>query len=299
MEAQQCFYSMNSVMYVYVDCDKQAQADDLIFQIIKTVGKFERKWSCFEKGSVVSRLNRSKDRWMLIEKDTFDLLKKSCEYSLNSKGNFSLFSGVYASVWKDAILNEKLPDDQVIKNLIGKQKNANLIFKWRLVKPNDNDLIDLGGCAKGYIAQYIKDKFENLSYLHSLFLNLGGNIITYSRDESTSDIKIINPITNQDILLEKIKNISIVTSGDYIQNFRRDGKLYHHIIDMNTGYPADSPFCSVTVIGDDSFLCDCRATDFYVRGNSAMEECNKNHIAAIFILKNGDVLASESAKKFI
>ena len=68
---------------------------------------------------------------------------------------------------------------------------------------------------------------------------------------------------------------------------------------MNTGYPAESPFCSVTVIGDDGFLCDCRATDFYVRGDEAIEECNKNNIAAIFIYKNGEVIASRTAEAII
>ena len=299
MEAQQCFYSMNSVMYAYVDCEKKSQADDLIFQIIKTVGKFEKKWNCFDKKSSVSRLNRSKNRWILMEKPTLDVLQRSYRYSLDSHGSYSLFSGVYLRVWKEAIIKEMPPDEDGIKELIEKHNNADISFRWRFVKTNDNDLIDLGGCAKGYIAQYIKTKYEKLSYLNSLFLNLGGNIITYSRDDSTSDVKIINPITNQDILLKNITNTSVVTSGDYIQNFEREGKLDHHIIDMNTGYPADSPFCSVTVIGDDSFLCDCRATDFYVRGKAAIEECNKNNIAAIFILKDGEVLTSEMAQHLI
>ena len=299
MEAHQYFCSMNSVMYVCVDCDKSSQSKDLIFQIIKTIGRFERKWNCFDKKSTISKLNRRKERWSYVEKPTLEVLKKSYEYSNESGGNYSLFSGVYAYLWKEAIINESIPPSEGIKRLMEKQKKADLSFKWRFVKPNDSNLIDLGGCAKGFIAQYIRNKYENLSYVRSIYLNLGGNILVYSKNDSTKDIKIINPVTSQDIWLKNQKNTSVVTSGDYIQNFKRYGKLYHHIIDMNTGYPAESPFCSVTVIGDDGFLCDCRATDFYVRGDEAIEECNKNNIAAIFIYKNGEVIASRTAEAII
>ena len=156
MEAHQYFCSMNSVMYVCVDCDKSSQAKDLVFQIIKTIGKFERKWNCFDKRSTISKLNRRKERWSFVEKPTLEVLKKSYEYSNESGGNYSLFSGVYAHLWKEAILSESIPSSDGIKKLMEKQKRADLSFKWRFVKPNDSNLIDLGGCAKGFIAQYIK-----------------------------------------------------------------------------------------------------------------------------------------------
>ena len=62
------------------------------------------------------------------------MLKKSYEYSNESGGNYSLFSGVYAYLWKEAIINESIPPSEGIKRLMEKQKKADLSFKWRFEK---------------------------------------------------------------------------------------------------------------------------------------------------------------------
>lgn len=41
---------------------------------------------------------------------------------------------------------------------------------------------------------------------------------------------------------------TIVTSGIYERMFKKDGRLYHHIIDSDTGYPADTDLEAVTIV---------------------------------------------------
>ena len=49
------------------------------------------------------------------------------------------------------------------------------------------------------------------------------------------------------------------TSGTYEKQFTVDGKTYHHLLDLTTGYPAETTLCSVTVLAETGL---CKATRF-------------------------------------
>lgn len=49
----------------------------------------------------------------------------------------------------------------------------------------------------------------------------------------------------------KIQNQSAVTSGVYERQLEAQGKHYHHILDPQTGYPAETDVISLTVVADD------------------------------------------------
>ena len=61
----------------------------------------------------------------------------------------------------------------------------------------------------------------------------------------------------------------MVTSGTYQRYFDSGGKKYHHIIDPQTGYPANRAYDSVTVVLNNSLEADCLATAAYVMGTDA------------------------------
>jgi thiamine biosynthesis lipoprotein len=63
----------------------------------------------------------------------------------------------------------------------------------------------------------------------------------------------------------RLRNRAIGTSSSQFQSFRHKGKLYGHIIDPRTGYPAEGVL-SATVVAASSALADGLSTAFYVLG---------------------------------
>jgi thiamine biosynthesis lipoprotein len=58
----------------------------------------------------------------------------------------------------------------------------------------------------------------------------------------------------------------VVTSGVYERYFTVDGKRYHHILDVNTGYPCDNNLYEVTIISTSSMDGDALSTTCFVLG---------------------------------
>jgi len=76
----------------------------------------------------------------------------------------------------------------------------------------------------------------------------------------------------------------LVTSGPYERYFEEDGKIYHHILDTESGYPVDNELMSVTIIADSSIDADALSTAVFAmglkRGMSFVEKLD--NVDAIF-----------------
>lgn len=125
--------------------------------------------------------------------------------------------------------------------------------------------LDLGAVAKGYAAQKVADKLREAG-LSSFILNAGGNVICGDaprdgRAQWTVAVEDVDGVSTR--LKLGLKNLSIVTSGDYQRYYELNGQRYHHLIDPATLYPA-AHMRSVSVIHPDSGLADFLSTAAFV-----------------------------------
>ena len=119
--------------------------------------------------------------------------------------------------------------------------------------------LDIGTLGKSYATEKAAQMLIARG-VTSYVLNIGGNIRTIGA-KVTGDGWIAG-ITNPDKVSTelfackvKIKNTSLVTSGNYERYYVVDGVEYHHIIDPITLMPANY-FSSVAIFTADSGLAD-------------------------------------------
>ena len=132
----------------------------------------------------------------------------------------------------------------------------------------DGMQIDLGGIAKGYTSSGIMDIFDDYG-VESGLVSLGGNVHLKGKKQDGSPWKVAiqNPDETQDYLaVLEAGDVAVITSGGYERYFEEDGKTYHHILDPETGYPADSGILSATVVTADGTLADALTTSIYIMG---------------------------------
>ena len=91
-----------------------------------------------------------------------------------------------------------------------------------------------------------------------------------------------------------VSDQSVVSSGNYERYFEQNGKIYHHILDPGTGYPADTGLYQVTIISDSSAQGDALSTTCFLLGlDKGMELIqNLDGVEAVFVTSDMEIHVS-------
>ena len=158
---------------------------------------------------------------------------------------------------------------------------------------NDKVTIDLGSIVKGYVTEKAGNYLESIGIDYYL-INAGGNVKAGKSNKGYYNIGIASPINNETFEIVQDENISVVTSGGYERFYEYNGVMYHHIIDPNTLYPANN-MKSVTVIGEDSGLCDILSTTLFLMDIDEGKEFIKNYdVKVIWFTNDNEIIKSDN-----
>ncbi len=241
------------------------QMTDLVNSAVNLCGKYELIFSKTNENSEVFRFNNGDKTDVEISKELYDVIDKSLYYSRLSDGKFDITISKLVDVWN--FKNEIVPDDTTINQALETVNYDNI----KLYKENnkyyltvtDNSELDFGSIAKGYIADEIKNYLLDNGIKNGL-INLGGNMLAIGNKPNNSNFKIgiQKPfaIDGELIYSVDVNNKSVVTSGIYQRMFEHEKKIYHHIIDSKSGYPADTGVYSATIIAENSIDADVLST---------------------------------------
>lgn len=154
---------------------------------------------------------------------------------------------------------------------------------------------DYGGIAKGYAADRLADLLREKG-IKSASINLGGDIYVLGNNlqkDAPWKFGIQDPFLPMGHYLASInlENKSLVTSGSYERFFEEDGKIYHHLFDPRTGWPADNELVSVSVLSESSLEGDALSTAAFILGLEEGLELIENDpgVQALFISKDKEI----------
>jgi len=280
-------------------------AEKAIDHAVKRLNEIDDKFSVFKPGSEISEINAEAGKDPInISEDTFFLLDKAVEYSRLLEGTFDPTIRPLVDLWGIGSKKERIPTEREIAEKLRLVNYRDLelgtVEKTARLK-NKGQSIDMGGIAKGYAADVIRDIFKGFN-IESALIDLGGNIIVLGGkpDGTPWNVGIQDPFRTrgEHIGILKLVNKSIVTSGSYEKFFFKDEKMFHHIIDPGTGYPAKSRIVSATIISDDSLDGDGLSTGVYIMGVEKSMQLIESFtgIDAIFVTEDRRVYASSGIR---
>jgi FAD:protein FMN transferase len=268
---------MGTFAHITVVARDKRGANALIEAGFKTVHQLETQMSRRLEGSEVSKINRDAfDQPVVVSAETFEVIKKAKEYGKLTDGAFDITVAPLIELWKEAEDTNTVPSPEQIA-----QTEAKVGYQKLILDANDHSVrfavagmkIDLGGIAKGYSSDKVIRQLQEGGAAGGL-VAIAGDIRCFGRpanNKKSWNIGLQNPVIvdnyvdDEPLLILKLTNQGISTSGDYRRFVSVGGKRYSHIINPHTGTSAED-FASVTIIAPRAVDADALATAVSVLG---------------------------------
>ena len=239
--------------------------------------------------SELYKLNHANGQPFTVSSETANLIQEGIHYSELSGGAFDLTIEPVSALWDFKADKPTVPSSDAIAHAVSHVDYTKIDIQDNTVTLEDPEAgIDLGAIAKGYIADQVKTYLKKQGIKHAI-INLGGNVdvIGTKPDGSKYNIGIQKPFdeSGEAITSVQLKDQTVVTSGIYERYFKKNGKLYHHILDPRTGYPCENNLYSVSIITDSSTKADALSTTCFLLGYEKGMELiqSMDGVEAIFI----------------
>jgi len=230
-----------------------------------------------------------------VSYETYSIIERSVAYSVKYPC-FDITIGPISELWGFSSDHPVLtvPDQNVIDSLL-------LLVGYEKIKLNAADTsvflsikgmkLDLGGIAKGYAIDRAAVEMKKYG-MNNFFINAGGDI--YVNGTKTKDEKwligIKHPRNESKIFAALVLpgDGAIGTSGDYERYMIIEGKRYHHIFDVKTGFPVmvSESATSFAATAEEAVILS--KYFFIIGGNKYNTE--QIGLPAIIVTANGDII---------
>lgn len=292
-KAKQTIFAMDTAMSITVYGN---DAELLAANAAHKVNELSAKWSVTDKNSEIGNANSISAHisTAYISDETAELIKFSLEMTEQTGGAFDITMYPVLREWGFTTGEYNIPSEERIAELLRKTGSDKIQLSGNTITLLGGAQLDLGAVAKGFTGDILCEylKYEGIT---SALLDLGGNIHALGTKPNGTPwrVGVKAPNGGDNIAVLELTDSAAVTSGGYERYFvGEDGKQYCHILDPETGYPADSGLVSVTIIGQEGKLCDALSTAVYVMGASEAEKLwhSRGDFEMLLLTDGGDML---------
>lgn len=240
---------------------------DLMDDLIARVSEIEKLMSAQLDDSEVSLITAQAGiAPVVVSDETFQVVERALHYADLSGGSFDPTIGPVVDLWGVGTDEAHVPSQDEIDSALKLVAYSKVVLdkEQQTVYLEEKGMsLDLGGIAKGYVADALVEMLHETSVARAM-INLGGNIYAYGekRDGSPYKVAVQTPYDTRNTYFGyvEVQDKTVVTSGPYERYFEASGQIYHHIFDARTGYPTEGDVVSVSIIAENSMDADALST---------------------------------------
>jgi thiamine biosynthesis lipoprotein len=280
---------------IYGDEEVLDKAEEEINRIESLLSKTKTE------SEIYSLNNKTSDT---VSPETEELLNTALKLGEETNGAFDITIAPVVELWGFPDKNFRVPETDELNKALESVDYKNITFENGKVNIKNNSQIDLGGIAKGFTSDGLMKLFAE-NGVKSGLVSLGGNVqaIGTKPNGDMWNVAIQNPFDESGesyIGAVKIADKAVITSGGYQRYFVYDDVKYHHIINPETGYPANSGLVSVTIVSENGTLADGLSTSLYVMGLEKSIELWKTHndFDVVFVTENNEIYITDGIKDY-
>lgn len=270
---KQQFYVFGTLVGLSIWGIPQSQAADIANQIAADLQAMHNRWHAWHPSPLVN-INQAiaQGQPATIDDNTLlELIKLSKQFYQQSDGLFNPTIGHLIELWgfqQDDLPTGAPPTVEQLQPLLDQKPTMDDVSVENNVVSCKNPAVhfDFGGVAKGYAVDLVIEKLKQLGVQNAI-INAGGNLKAMGRKGKEAwQIGIRQPKGEGVLAAISISGEeSVMTSGDYERYREYEGRHYSHILNPNTGIPAQQ-FASVTVIHQNGALADAASTALTIAG---------------------------------
>jgi FAD:protein FMN transferase len=254
------------------DAAAAAAAFDVVFADFE---RLEALMSVWRPGSDILRLNAAAgDHPVPVSPEVVEVLTVARQVSEWTDGAFDVTFGALADLWKfDHDQDNTIPDPAIVR-----ERLPLVDYRALDVDPRAGTAFlrrkgmraHLGGIGKGYAVDRAVAMLRSRG-LRDFMIQAGGDLyVAGLKDGRPWRLGIRDPRgpAGTSFALLDLSDGTFSTSGDYERFFMKEGRRFHHILDLKRGEPARG--CrSVTLVTVRAVLADALAKGVFVLGPEA------------------------------
>jgi len=239
---------------------------------------FDLLFDRFNPESDISRINHARGEYVEVNQHTINILEYALYFREMTGGRFDVTIGAVMDLWDFGFYTEgHVPARADIERALEGVGTGIYISGNRVRLGHPEARLDLGAIAKGYAADYVADYLRTHDV--AAIVNFWGDIALVGDrpDGELWGVGISNPFSSMvfdDNLfgLFVTGETAVVTSGTTARDFMAGGLHFHHIMDVDTGFPVQTPFASVSVVAENTLWGEMLTSAFYTMHHEDFSE---------------------------
>jgi thiamine biosynthesis lipoprotein len=306
---------MGTFAHIVAVAEDSDTAEKCVRAALEEIRKVDDLMSDYKSDSEISLVNKEAfEKAVQVSTSTYEVLQRSVEFSEMTGGAFDITVGPLVALFREAKENKVAPNEEQLalaRSKIGFEK-LKLDSDNKTVQFSENGmLLDMGGIAKGYAIDKAIEAAQSNGAIGAM-VDIGGDVRCFGLPPAGKDhwlIGLQDPNSAIEgirggglMMVLKVADAAVATSGDYQQFVLIEGKSYSHIMDSKTGASAEG-LSSVTIIAYNATDADALATSVSVMGAETglalIEKLPNTEAILITPQPNYEIIKTSSAEKYI